>query len=94
MPGTNLRLSRSPRLLKTVTIDAASVAANTSAEQAFAVTGVRPDMWLQVKGNSLPAGLAVVNAHCETADSLIITFLNATGSPINPASLSFEIVAF
>lgn len=94
MPGTNLRLSRSPRLLKTVTIDAAEVAANVTVEQTFSVKGVRPDMWLQVKGNSLPAGLAVVNAHCETADSLIITLANLTGSPINAASQSFEIVAF
>lgn len=94
MPSTaNHRTAITPRRLETVTIDLASVAANTTAEQSVSLSWVRTDMFLLVKGNSLPAGLAIVNAHCEANGTLILTMLNATGSPINASSQEFEVLA-
>ena len=93
MVGTTLRTARAPRLIATVSLDLASVAANTSAEQDVTVQGVRPDMWLLVKGLSLPAGLIVANAHCEAADTLKLTMANLTANPINATAQDFEILA-
>lgn len=72
-------------------LDVASVAANTSAEQTFTVNGLLVNDFVEVNKPSASAGLGVVNARVSAANTLAITFMNATASPINPAAETYLI---
>lgn len=72
-------------------LDVASVSANTSAEQDFTVTGLKVNDVVFVNKPSASAGLGVVNARVKAANTLSITFMNTTGSPINPAAETYFI---
>ena len=72
-------------------INVASVAANTSAEQAFTVPGLLPGDFVRVTKPSLSAGLVIGNARVSAPDTLAITFGNLTGSPIDPAAETYLI---
>lgn len=76
-----------------VTINPASVAANTSAEQTFTVTGLTTDMVVAVNKPTTTAGLVIGGARVSAADTLAITFGNLTGSPIDPASETYTVIA-
>ena len=74
-------------------LDVTSVAANTTAEQTFTVTGLTTADNVFVNKPSLSAGLGIVNARVSAADTLAITFVNATASAIDPAAETYAIVA-
>lgn len=74
-------------------LDVASVAANTTAEQTFTVTGLTTADFVAVNKPSLSAGLGIVNVRASAADTLAITFSNNTGSAIDPASETYKIKA-
>lgn len=74
-------------------LDVASVAANTSAEQTFTVTGLTTADKVFVNKPSVSAGLGVVNARVSAADTLALTFMNNTGSSIDPAAETYTITA-
>ncbi len=74
-------------------LDVASVAANTSAEQTFTVTGLATTDAVFVIKPSLSAGLVVGNARVSAANTLAITFGNLTATPIDPAAESYTVVA-
>lgn len=74
-------------------LDVASVAINTTAEQTFTVTGLTTADKVFVNKPSLTAGLGVVNARVSAANTLAITFVNATGTAIDPAAETYAIVA-
>ena len=76
------------------TIDVASVAANTTAEQTYAIKGLRPGDFVAVCKPTLHAGLGVVNARVNAADTLALTFVNATAGAIDPAAESYLIFWF
>lgn len=76
----------------TTSIDVASVAANTTAEQTFTIPGLRTGDFVTVSKSSLSAGLGVVNARVSAADTIAISFVNATASPINPAAETYLIL--
>lgn len=80
-------------LILTSSINVASVAANTSAEQTFTVTGLAVGDAVFVSKPSLSAGLIVGNARVSATDTLAITFGNLTGSPIDPAAETYTIFA-
>lgn len=75
-----------------VTINPASVAANTTAEQTFTVTGMEVESVVNVTKPSLTAGLGIGNARVSAADTLAITFINATAAPINPPEEEYKVV--
>lgn len=77
-----------------LSIDVASVAANTSAEQDFSLPGLKVGDFVRVNKPSLSAGLIVGNSRVKAADTLSITFGNLTGSPINPAAETYLIHVF
>ena len=76
-----------------VTIDVASVAANTTAEQTFTVVGLTTNDIVRVVKPSHNTGLGIVNVRCSAADTLAITFMNVTGSPIDPGSETYLVEA-
>lgn len=68
------------------TLAPASVGANTSAEQTFAVAGLNVGDSLDVNKASHQVGLSIGNVRVSAANVLAIQFVNTTGSPIVPAS--------
>lgn len=74
-------------------LDVASVAANTSAEQTFTVTGLTTGDKVFVNKPTASAGLVIGNARVSASNTLAITFGNLTASPIDPASETYTIVA-
>lgn len=72
-----------------VSINVASVAANTTSEQSFTVAGVASnDVVLTIKP-SHSAGLGIVNTRVSAKDTVNITFMNTTGSAIDPAAETY-----
>lgn len=107
-PPKNLEVDPSSKLFKwlmnlwgmfpkvqtfTVTIDPASVAANTTAEQTFTVTGLRTQDIITVTKPSHTTGLGIVNARASASDVLAITYINCTGSPIDAGSESYLVAS-
>jgi hypothetical protein len=80
-----------------VTLSPASVAANTSAEQTFAATGIgllTTDVVL-VQKPTTQAGIGIVGSRVSAADTLAITFMNATASAVTPtASQVYQVAVF
>lgn len=77
----------------TPTIDPASVAANTTAEQTFTVSGLTTADKVIVNKPTSTAGLGIVNVRVSAADTLAITFGNFTGIAIDPASEVYSVIA-
>lgn len=76
-----------------VTIDPASIAANTTAEQDFTVSGLGlNDIILSLTKPTLTAGIGIVNSRVKAVDTLSVTFINATGGPIDPPSEIYKLV--
>jgi hypothetical protein len=78
--------------LVSLSINVASVAANTTAEQTFTLNGLATTDMVFVNKPSLSAGLGIVNARVSAANTLAITFSNNTGSPIDPAAETYNIL--
>jgi hypothetical protein len=80
--------------LVSITIDPASVAAATTAEQTFTLSGLKTSDVVFVRKPTLTAGLGIAGARCSAADTLAITFINATASPIDAASEVYSVAIF
>ncbi len=77
----------------TATLNPASVAANTVARQTFTVAGLTTTDVITVNPPSLTTGLNLIGFRVSAADTVELTFWNSTGSPIDPASEAYLIVA-
>lgn len=75
-----------------VTLSPASVANATSAEQTFAVTGLRLGDFVSVQKPTSQAGLGIVGSRVSAKDVLAITFMNATAATITPTASEVYIV--
>lgn len=69
-----------------LTISPAIVAANTTAEQSFTVTGVQIGDVVSVTKPTAQAGLGVVGARVSAANTVGITFSNNTAAGITPTA--------
>jgi hypothetical protein len=76
----------------TVSLDVASVSANTTAEQTFTVTGLKTGDFVYVDKPSANTGLGVVNARVSANDTLALTFVNATSGAIDPSAETYTIL--
>ena len=76
------------------TLSPAQVAANTTAEQTFAVSGVAAtDVVISVNKPTAQAGLGIVGWRVASAGNVGITFANNTATPITPtASQVYQIL--
>ena len=78
----------------TVTFDPATIGANSSAEKTVAVTGLNVgDIPILVKP-TCTAGIGIGNVRVSAANTLAVTFVNASSSDINPASESYTVLVF
>lgn len=76
-----------------VTLNPASVAANTTAEQDFTVSGLGiNDIPLSLIKPTLTAGIGIGNIRVKAANTLSVTFINATAGAIDPASETYKLV--
>jgi hypothetical protein len=75
-----------------ITFDAASVAANTSAEQDITVPGVRVGDHVACNAQSITAGLSLGGARAKAADTVSVTFTNSTASPIDAPSKVYRFI--
>lgn len=79
-------------LLSTV-LSPASVAANTTAEQTFTINGLNPGDMVMVRKPTTQAGLGIVNSRTSAVNTIAVTFINATASPIVPtAAETYEVL--
>lgn len=76
-----------------ITIDPASVAAGTTAEQTFTVPGLRlTDLIVSVTKPTLTAGVGIVNARVSAANTLAISFANATAAPVDAGPELYKVL--
>lgn len=69
-----------------IALSPALVAANTTAEQTFSVTGLALKDYVCVNKPTTQAGLGIVNSRVSAANTLAITFSNNTASGITPTA--------
>ncbi len=77
----------------TPSLTPASVLAATSAEEAFVVAGLTTADKVIVNGPAVTAGTGIVNARVSGADTLALTFINATGGPLTPVAGTYTVIA-
>lgn len=78
----------------TVTIDPASVATITTAEQTFTVNGLRVGDVVYVNKPTNTTGVGVVNARVSAANTLALTFVNPTAGGVDAASETWTVIWF
>jgi hypothetical protein len=72
--------------LLSVVLSPVAVAANTTAEQTFTVTGLIVGDFVNVVKPTAQAGIGIVNSRVSAANTLAITFANATVGSITPTA--------
>lgn len=70
----------------TITISPASIAPNTSAEQTFTVNGLLLGDFVEVNKPTAQAGIGIANSRVSAANTLAITFINASASTVTPTA--------
>jgi hypothetical protein len=78
----------------TQTLTPSSVAANTTAEQTFTVTGLVAGSVAWVNKPSWTNGIGIAGVRVSGANTLAITFSNSTGSAITPPAEAYLIGSF
>jgi hydrogenase maturation factor len=78
----------------TFTFDPASVAAATSAEQTVTVSGLKTGDVVALTKPTATAGVGIVNVRVSAANTLAVTFMNATASSVDPASETYTLFWF
>ena len=77
-----------------VVFDPASVAANTSAAQTITVAGIDLNDTVFVTKPTLSAGLSIGGARVSAQDTISVTFVNSTASPIDAAAETYRVTWF
>lgn len=72
-------------------ITPAAVAANTTAEQSFAMAGLLTTDYVSVSKPSAQAGLGIAGVRVSSAGNLGITYINATSAAITPAAETYVV---
>lgn len=76
-----------------LTLDPASVATITCAEQDFTVPGLRAgDVVVNIYMQTAQVGLGIANARVKSANTLSVVFVNPTAGAIDAAARAFNIV--
>ena len=78
--------------LLSLSINPASVATITTAEQDFTLNGVKVGDMVYVSKPSLDAGLGIANARVKSADTISITFVNPTAGGVDAAAETWNIL--
>lgn len=68
------------------TLSPAAVAANTTAEQTFTVTGLKAGDVVHVNKPTAQAGLGIVGKRVSATDTMALTFSNNTAGALTPTA--------
>jgi len=71
----------------------ASVAANTTVEESFTLSGINSHDTLIINPPSVTTGIGIAGVRASAKDEISITFINATGGALVPPSGEYIIVA-
>ena len=82
IPRGNIQLA----MVLGLTISPAQVAANTTAEQTFTLSGLLPGDVVSVTKPTTQAGLGIVNSRVTAANTIGITFANTTAGGLTPTA--------
>jgi len=82
-----------PVVVYNATLTPTVVAANTTAEQTFLVTGVLAGSAVAVNKPTTQTGLGIVGARVSSANNIAITYCNATATAITPTAAEVYLVA-
>jgi len=74
-----------------VDINVTSVPANSTSEQTISLNGVATNDFVTISKPSHTTGLGIVNVRVSAKDTVAITFMNTTGSTIDPGSEIYTI---
>lgn len=86
-PVGSTALGLSDLLIVRVALTPALVAANTTAEQAFAVPGLPAGNWVVFASKpAAQAGLGIVGARVSAVDTVALTFSNNTAGGLTPTA--------
>lgn len=77
-----------------VTFNPASVASATTAEQTTTVAGLAVGDFVLAEKPSATAGVGIVNARVSAANTLAVTFVNATAGAVDAASETWRFLVF
>lgn len=78
---------------QSVTLNPASVPANSVSVETFTVKGLDPtDMLVVVNAPDLEAGVTLISSRISAANTLELSFQNNTAGAINPASQQFYVL--
>lgn len=77
----------------TATLDPASIAAATTAEQTFTVNGLKAGDLVFVIKPTVTAGIGIVNSRVSAANTLAIQFVNATAAAVDPPAETYLVLA-
>ncbi len=91
LQASNITASNGLGTLYSESLTPVSVAADTSAEQTFTVSGLVTGQAVVVNGPAPTDGTGIVNARVSAADTLAITFANFTAAALTPASGTYLI---
>ena len=78
--------------LLSLTINPASVATITTAEQTFTMTGVKVGDMVYASKPSNTTGLGICNARVSAADTVAISFVNPTAGGVDAASETWNLL--
>ena len=78
-----------PQIAVKVTKDVANILAATAPQISFTVPGSQPGMFFLVAAPDLETGLAIGDAHCAVAGTVIVRLINPTVGAIDAASQDF-----
>lgn len=74
------------------TVNLGSVAANTSEEETFTLTGVKVGDMIIVQKENLEAGIVLGSARVEAADTVTVEVINTTSGAIDAASATMAVL--
>lgn len=70
----------------TITISPASIGPSTTAEQTFTVGGLQLGDFVEINKPTAQAGLGIANSRVSAANTLAVTFINASASTVTPTA--------
>ena len=79
------------RYLQLTLTPSTGITANTTGELTFSIMGLQVNDLITINKPTLQAGLGVANARVSAANTLAITYINATGSIITPTTEAYNI---
>lgn len=91
-----LTIAHPPQILTQIAAGTTSIVNATCTEVTYTVTGLTPDMSVQVSmSGTVPANIGIVNEYVSAANTLKVRFINPTAAPISLTNACLlNIIAF